>query len=1454
MGGRAEWTDHWRNERQRDQIMLPSDHWEWEGEWEVVINLSVDEEGWEYASGTGGGDFASLESGNGVAAKEATSFVRRRQWARVRSPSRMYQQDAGVLADEDGAGELEDGERFPSVCHFRPRDGLLFVQSRGSQWSYDQPIDVSKVGLSTVIELKGRQLASGQGNKGHGSGASEVGLVELAVTVSPAPGKFYRSKVVTFTSRFTVVCSQCVGRLLFLQQLGSERRHALSPGTQVPFHWSDASTPHLVHLGVLLGEGSAGGGTEYGHRRKRSAVDTEDPPPSDTFDSDFCWSGAFALDILGDMAVLIRSARKDTVEMVVRVETKLGSEGANGGVIVLLRRESSRYPLYSLRNFSSLPVFYKQCHGGKDTDGEDGAEEKGRRRKGKELPPLCVDAGARGNKREMVPMEAIFGWDAPQDTMGHGRGKGAAERIQMLLDFDAEPSAGLRELELSLSRHAKVGSTVEGKMMQKSNKQVFKVDEVGATCTLELRDVSKKETLTQRVHARVVADGYTKVVELRDDGYQTTKHMFPILGGKVQEIRQTMRTANRSLREIAGLRNTPSPQHQPDRRQPQAQQNQQQPQLRWREQQLPQESDSPVPTPEKSPSSPGEQPSDGHRGNEQTSAVQAAHEQQWSLDLDFTLPSVAVSVIDWKPQELILLTINGMHGRFVSEPLRERAGGERMYQPQPELLGSPVSEAGFVSPLPPEKANGRAEAGETSAGGIACTTKHEINLSMQHVQIDNMDRGTIYPVVLAPSPIAVGDRIDRKDGDPHHSASNPHDNEPLSPGPGPSLAQRATSSGSGEHEDNDDPPFLSLILHKSEHAEKEYTHIKVFDLLLQAVDLAVDEELVRKLLVFIHRVQLLTLTHDPAGADSADNGEAAAVAAKAGSADEQAVCQLAGTQPPHPIASAASTTPAPRIYFELLQIHPIKLNITFARIPKAANEVYVGVNPLRLLIDAMQHLDSAQLKMNKFRVEHPLETAATLTQVLTNHYAHQVKSQWYELVGSLQVLGDPAGLIHNMGNAVHSLYYEPVKGYSKAGVAGVAAGVGRGVTGAVQHSAYGVFNTASALTTTFAKGLAHATLDKEYIHQQRVAMFHNDDQRREELRATHTQAKAAGPGKGTISGVIDRVDTTGSIFKKGVKQGLSDIGQGFADGVAGLVNAPIAGAKEQGVYGAVRGLGLGTLGVVVKPLVGMAEGTTRVLEGVRDMTTAGGGDSAGQRIQFRSRVRLPRAFYGADRRLKVYNQDAAVVAGLLFSADYLHKLDEADEARAKEMQLGSAAYRRITSSGSVGGAGSGSGAGKAARRQARRVKTRREGSGRKFMTEYEQHLDLGRQLLVLTSDALLIFDKHAELNVHTAGAGDERGPFGVDAAASISYECLFSVEWGRILSLQGTPQGVMVTFELAAIPYSSTSGNMLIEMPRSQQYSQVKCLDGTYKTFGQEPIEKLHTKLEKYRQRHVVFR
>ena len=64
-------------------------------------------------------------------------------------------------------------------------------------------------------------------------------------------------------------------------------------------------------------------------------------------------------------------------------------------------------------------------------------------------------------------------------------------------------------------------------------------------------------------------------------------------------------------------------------------------------------------------------------------------------------------------------------------------------------------------------------------------------------------------------------------------------------------------------------------------------------------------------------------------------------------------------------------------------------------------------------------------------------------------------------------------------------------------------------------------------------------------------------------------------------------------FKAGFASGLKSVGKGFATGVAGLVAAPIMGAREGGCVGAAKGVAVGVAGAVVLPVTGLGVGTAQ---------------------------------------------------------------------------------------------------------------------------------------------------------------------------------------------------------------------------------------------------------------------
>ena len=134
----------------------------------------------------------------------------------------------------------------------------------------------------------------------------------------------------------------------------------------------------------------------------------------------------------------------------------------------------------------------------------------------------------------------------------------------------------------------------------------------------------------------------------------------------------------------------------------------------------------------------------------------------------------------------------------------------------------------------------------------------------------------------------------------------------------------------------------------------------------------------------------------------------------------------------------------------------------------------------------------------------------------------------------------------------------------------------------------------------------------------------------------------------------------------GLANGFDSAVGGVVDGVTGLVQAPIRGVEEGGVVGGIVGVGAGVLGLVVKPVVGVADAATDVLRGIRDTTQAPeeageaplprsgssrdlrGGDGEGDDAP--ARQRPSRALYGRFRHLRRFSHADARAAAALRAA------------------------------------------------------------------------------------------------------------------------------------------------------------------------------------------------------------
>eukprot|EP00553_Chaetoceros_curvisetus_P009045 CAMPEP_0204635410 /NCGR_PEP_ID=MMETSP0717-20131115/31467_1 /ASSEMBLY_ACC=CAM_ASM_000666 /TAXON_ID=230516 /ORGANISM="Chaetoceros curvisetus" /LENGTH=455 /DNA_ID=CAMNT_0051654151 /DNA_START=104 /DNA_END=1471 /DNA_ORIENTATION=- len=272
-----------------------------------------------------------------------------------------------------------------------------------------------------------------------------------------------------------------------------------------------------------------------------------------------------------------------------------------------------------------------------------------------------------------------------------------------------------------------------------------------------------------------------------------------------------------------------------------------------------------------------------------------------------------------------------------------------------------------------------------------------------------------------------------------------------------------------------------------------------------------------------------------------------------------------------------------------------------------------------ILVDSLLRCNDVSMNFSGLALRNHLSTIPQLKTFIFHHYLSLLKSNMPALLGSLAAFGNPVGLIRGFGDGVTDFVSEPVKGFKRSvkelDPTYVMDGVARGTGSLARHTVGGIVDSASLLTETFSKNMAVLTLDRKYA------------QRRDRFKAM--------PG-------------TNTTFVGGVESGMGKFLRGVAEGVIGVVRAPMRGAEKRGVEGFAKGVGKGLLGLVVKPVIGISDAATDVMVGVKGSLEAGNNSQRGRSsVNNQSQIRPRRAFYGRDRRLRPYVFVDAISAAIM---------------------------------------------------------------------------------------------------------------------------------------------------------------------------------------------------------------
>ncbi len=347
------------------------------------------------------------------------------------------------------------------------------------------------------------------------------------------------------------------------------------------------------------------------------------------------------------------------------------------------------------------------------------------------------------------------------------------------------------------------------------------------------------------------------------------------------------------------------------------------------------------------------------------------------------------------------------------------------------------------------------------------------------------------------------------------------------------------------------------------------------------------------------------------------------------------------------------------LYIRTLQIHPVKLNVSFTK-NSDSKEVFtvlraqerrasidrdvedwgeqipmkeisqmrnsdtvsysIASNFPRFLaefaINLTNDISPSPVRLNGMEICDVCKTLDQLVLSLENHYFDALIRQLYKIVGSFNFLGNPVGVLSQLGTGVWDFFYEPAEGLTHSPYA-FGRGVAKGTLSLVSNTASGVLGFTAKITRSVGGGLAVLSLDKDF----QMNRIQRRVQREQSLK------------EGQLLGTIGQ-----HMFQAG-----RELGGGIYRGISGVFVQPYRRGKERGVKGFAMGIFTGFTGLVTKPIVGCMDAVAHTGEAARTVAGALMQTKVLRRVK---RKRLPQTF-GCDGRLMPYSSSTARGAAIL---------------------------------------------------------------------------------------------------------------------------------------------------------------------------------------------------------------
>lgn len=320
---------------------------------------------------------------------------------------------------------------------------------------------------------------------------------------------------------------------------------------------------------------------------------------------------------------------------------------------------------------------------------------------------------------------------------------------------------------------------------------------------------------------------------------------------------------------------------------------------------------------------------------------------------------------------------------------------------------------------------------------------------------------------------------------------------------------------------------------------------------------------------------------------------------------KEEICKELDTASPTPPDLSAINTD--KLFFNMIHLGAIKISITLRFEKRALNfDINQGFGALTIvytLATSIANVSDAPLSFKELVITNIFQSQSALINNLSKNYIRQGVFQFYKLIGSSDLLGNPVGFVDKLGSGVFEFFNEPRQGLIK-GPKEFVGGVGKGVTSLVTGVVSASFDSVSKITGSLYNVAKNVTGQETMPHK-----------------------RSENAAEGVYDGVVGG-------------------GKEIIGGVTGVFTKPFEGAKRDGAKGFVKGVGKGVLGLVASPFTAVLRAGHSVTQGITNTAIR---IKTGKLPQY-GRFRHPR-YINSRNILEPYDEDFAEVYQILIKVD-----------------------------------------------------------------------------------------------------------------------------------------------------------------------------------------------------------